>query len=306
MSERPTVAAYGGGTNSTALLIEAANRGIRVDAILFGDTGGELPRTYEFVALFSDWLVARGMPPITVVRHTLRDGSVETLEEECLRTKRLPSIAYGSSRRCSGKYKLEPQDKWTNHWSLAKEAWKKRERVIKLLGYDADEGHRRDQSDAWSDPRFYELYLGGLSVTQIAKQFARSDPQDEKKYKSEIQSLQRKIRASVRYEKRYLLIDWDMNRDACIATIQRAGLRLPGKSACFFCSSSKVEEILALEPVYQIRSLRIESNAMDGLTSVRGLGRSFAWADVVENRQQELPFVPPPACRACTDDSEAA
>lgn len=37
------ISSYGGGTNSTALLIECVKRGIRIDMILFADTGGEKP-----------------------------------------------------------------------------------------------------------------------------------------------------------------------------------------------------------------------------------------------------------------------
>lgn len=35
-----TIASYGGGTNSTAELIGCVEKGIKVDLILFADTGG--------------------------------------------------------------------------------------------------------------------------------------------------------------------------------------------------------------------------------------------------------------------------
>ena len=41
----PLVVAYGLGVNSTAMLGEFANRGVRPDLILFADTGGEKPET---------------------------------------------------------------------------------------------------------------------------------------------------------------------------------------------------------------------------------------------------------------------
>ena len=41
--------AFGGGTNSTAMLCGFRERGIKPDLILFADTGGELPETYEHV-----------------------------------------------------------------------------------------------------------------------------------------------------------------------------------------------------------------------------------------------------------------
>lgn len=74
------VASFGGGVNSTAMLIGMHERGERVDLILFADTGGEKPHTYEHVLTMTDWLVKRGMPPITTVSR-----EVETLESgECV------------------------------------------------------------------------------------------------------------------------------------------------------------------------------------------------------------------------------
>lgn len=40
------VVSYGGGTNSTALLVGMVNNKIIPDAIIFADTGGEKPETY--------------------------------------------------------------------------------------------------------------------------------------------------------------------------------------------------------------------------------------------------------------------
>jgi 3'-phosphoadenosine 5'-phosphosulfate sulfotransferase (PAPS reductase)/FAD synthetase len=51
-----SVVSFGGGVNSTAMLIGMILRGERPDAILFADTGGEKPATYDFVATFRDWL----------------------------------------------------------------------------------------------------------------------------------------------------------------------------------------------------------------------------------------------------------
>lgn len=134
----PVIVAYGAGTNSTALLVEMVRLGLPVDAILFADTGGERPGTYAYVSMFSDWLVARRYPPIITVK---KGGRQETLEENCLRLSMLPSLAYGR-KRCSHRYKIEPQDKWTNNWPPARAAWAADTKVVKLIGYDMDEPHR--------------------------------------------------------------------------------------------------------------------------------------------------------------------
>lgn len=228
------VASYGGGTNSTAMLIECAKRGEQVDLILFADTGGEKPHTYQYVEMFSDWLVEHVMPPIITVK---KGGIKETLEENCIRMNMLPSIAYGF-KSCSHKYKIQPQDKYCNNWKPAKAEWNAGRKITKLIGFDADEEHRA------------------------------KIPED-KKY---------------RYE--YPLMEWDMGRDECIESIESAGLCLPGKSACFFCPSSKPSEIRQLAKVYPDlaeRAIAMEKNAK--LTTIKGLGRNYAWADLLSQAE---------------------
>ena len=101
------VVGYGGGTNSTAMLIGLWQRRIPVDLILFADPGGEQPHTYSYLEIMSRWLAEHGMPPITRVWYTTRDGQRLTLEQECLRSGSLPSIAYGH-KKCSLKHKAFP------------------------------------------------------------------------------------------------------------------------------------------------------------------------------------------------------
>jgi hypothetical protein len=141
--------AYGGGTNSTAMLIEMVKRGERVDVSCFADTGGERPETYTFVQTFSDWLVANGYPPITIVR-----APTTTLEADCLRRKALPSVAYGW-KTCSQRFKTQPQDKYLNSLDAAKAIWAAGGKVTKLIGYDADEPQR---AKPYSDDKFTVRY----------------------------------------------------------------------------------------------------------------------------------------------------
>jgi len=47
--DRPLVFAYGLGVDSRAMLVEYGQRGIRPDLILFADTGGEKPETYQYL-----------------------------------------------------------------------------------------------------------------------------------------------------------------------------------------------------------------------------------------------------------------
>ncbi|MFZ9221146.1 MAG: phosphoadenosine phosphosulfate reductase family protein [Sediminibacterium sp.] len=228
-----TVASFGGGTDSTAMLIGMMEKGEKVDLILFADTGGEKPHTYDHIKRFSEWLVKNGMPDITVVRY-----KKETLEENCLRIKSLPSIAYGF-KKCSLKFKVQPQDQFVNNWQPAKDAWARGEKVIKLIGYDASEGRRAERP---------------------------SSPANQKKYQF-----------------RYPLIEWGWDRKKCIEVIRSAGLPLPGKSACFFCPSSKAQEVKQLAKDYPDltqRAIAMEANAE--LTTIKGLGRDYSWTELLK------------------------
>jgi hypothetical protein len=156
LPRQPVIVSYGGGVNSTALLIGLVERHESVDAITFADTGGEKPETYEFVKTFSAWLVSRNMPPIVTVQN---DGKYKTLENNCLQQAMLPSIAYGR-RACSDKYKQRPQHKWARQQPIFRNWWEATTRgVIKMIGYGADESHRANvRGDRFYD---YEYPLIG-------------------------------------------------------------------------------------------------------------------------------------------------
>lgn len=239
------VVAYGMGDDSTGMLVRAVKRGERPDVILAADPGGELPDTYKFRDMFSDWLVERGFPPIQTVFKVTKDGERLTLEENCFQKKMLPSIVYGY-KTCSQKYKIQPQDKFMNNYPPAKAVWDSGGKVTKWIGYNASEPNRAT------------------------------------------------IRDDAKYNYRYPLIEWGMDKAACRAEILGAGLPLPGKSACYFCPNSKPKEIIALSekhPELMARALAMEKNAE--LTSLRGLARDYSWQEILDahNNQMEFPFV---------------
>src|SRR5262249_57042086 len=107
----PVVVAYGLGVDSTAMLIEFAHRCIRPDLILFADTGGEKPETYQYLDVIQPFLARVGFPDVIVVRYRPTRARYTTLEQQCLHTGTLPSLAYGG-KSCSIKYKRVPQDKF--------------------------------------------------------------------------------------------------------------------------------------------------------------------------------------------------
>ena len=135
--EHINIVSYGGGANSTALLVGLHQHRIPVDLILFADTGGEHPHTYAYLDIMDRWLKDHGMPEITRVYKTTKDGRRLTLEDECLKSGTLPSIAYGF-KRYSLKHKIGPQKKFCNNYSPCRDVWASRKKVVKFIGYDAD------------------------------------------------------------------------------------------------------------------------------------------------------------------------
>jgi hypothetical protein len=185
--DRPPVAvSYGMGVDSTALLVGLRLLDSLPDIVQTADTGSEKPDTYQYLFLMDDWLHANGFPTydglewvrppgyeefdlperrsmrcIAVVRN---DGKYGTLEKKNM----LPSLAYGG-RSCSEKYKHRPMHKWMKAWPPARLWWGLNNRnqkgtdrfVIKLIGYDAGEGHRSDVSTDDFYQYLYPLRLWG-------------------------------------------------------------------------------------------------------------------------------------------------
>lgn len=106
----PLVVSFGGGVDSTAMLIEMWNRGIRPDAILFADTGAERPATYIHIEVMKAWVRRVGFPEIQVVRYTPPIAPYKNLEGENLKNQALPALAFGR-HSCSVKWKVDPQNR---------------------------------------------------------------------------------------------------------------------------------------------------------------------------------------------------
>lgn len=122
---------FGGGLNSTAVIIECRNRGVRPDWILFADTGSEMPGTLEHVERMRVW--CEDWQQVTTVRWIRKEGHHEPLHENCLRTGYLPSKAYGHAG-CTSKWKIQPMEKWRKQNGFDKGAF--------AVGYDAGENRR--------------------------------------------------------------------------------------------------------------------------------------------------------------------
>lgn len=265
---------FGGGVDSTAMLVALWAAGIRPELVTFADTGAEKPETIAHVERMSAVLEAWGFPRVDVVRKTTAPTTAyNDLEGNCLDNETLPSLAFGM-KSCSIKWKQGPQDQFLKgvksgpNKRAAHPLWiatqARGERILKLIGYDAGKADlRRSKNLKATDGEFDYLY-----------------------------PLQ--------------LLGW--TRAECVKAIVAAlGPELvPVKSACFFCPASKQWELYWLaghHPELFERALKIERTALTGRHSrfdevefgdtwenlvqnadrfpssntTVGLGRSFAW-----------------------------
>ncbi len=240
------VVSYGGGVNSVALCVWLSQHPElvpRVRAIVMADPGSEhLGTTVYRDVIMPDFLRAHGLPQITVIdritegKHRPRAWRLETLEEECLRIGSVPSVAYGY-KKCSAKYKAEPQRWWIERQPWAQELWASGGKVTKTLGYDADEDRRVTKA---------------LSVDWA--------PQQERD----------------RFNYLYPLHADGIDREGCEALIASAGLPPCPKSACTFCPNNKLDEWVALrrdEPEAFARAVEMSAAAKIDSPDVVGLMR---------------------------------
>jgi len=248
-----TVASYGGGVNSTAMLIGMQERGERVDLILFADTGGEVPETYSYVQRFSKWLVANGMPEITPVwKTTTRAGRVFgagerlTLEQYCLGMGTLPSIAYGM-KSCSLKFKREPQDKYIKTWAPAIEALGRGEKLTRLIGFDAGEPWRAVESPDEKFTNRYPLIEWGWDREECVEAI---------------------IRAGL-----------------CVPPKSSCFF-------CPNMKEIEILQLRDKHPELLERALTMEKNAPTH-GSIRGLGRDLAWSQIIQYDADQMAFLPP-------------
>ncbi len=245
----PLVVSYGVGVDSTAVLILLRRSGIRPDAIVFANTGSERPETLAYRAVISEWLARVGFPPLTELQYSSAGVSYTTLYDNCTERVMLPSLAYGGHKHgCSIKFKAEVIDAWVAHTEMARSTFRRGGRVIRVIGYDDS------PADNGRRVRFEER--GGTGETP-------------------------------RYAYWYPLQDAHWDRERCIAEIQREGLPVPPKSACYFCPSTRPHELIDLvleHPDLAWKIIEMEQRASPYLTLIDGL-----WGSGVVGSQGGVP-----------------
>lgn len=139
------ILSFGGGLQTTALVILLAEKRLQVDAVVFADTGAEKPETYWYIKSYIQPLLGSvGIEFITVRR------SEETLYEYCWRRQDIPSIKW---RWCTDRWKIRPIRKITG-------------KALQLIGFSTDEAHRAErQFKRVNVERRFPLIEMGISAT---------------------------------------------------------------------------------------------------------------------------------------------
>lgn len=229
---------FGGGVDSTAILVELGNLYLagdetaRPDLVVFADTGDELPEVYENVRRMSDYCEETFDLEVTIVsRPTHIPGRVgyKSLSENCITNETLPSEAFGRGA-CSSKWKYEAIDAFLlGRKRPQRTGWLEAQgftaKPIKCIGYDATEtqsGKRAKNAKITEDASAFYLYP---------------------------------------------LVTWGYGRELCKDAIRRAGLPVPQKSACFMCPNQTPEELRIMSEKHRplfLRALAIEEIAKRG------------------------------------------
>lgn len=138
------ILSYGGGLNSTALLVYLVKNGLPLDAVLFADTGDEYEHTYETVHYYKKWL--RAQHP-NVIFQVVRSRYNKTLYQYCYDKRIVPSRM---TRDCTDKFKIQPMRRW-----LMKQ-WPS-EYFTRYIGIDYSEAHRMRDAIRKNETNVYPL-----------------------------------------------------------------------------------------------------------------------------------------------------
>ena len=119
------IVSYGGGINSTALIVFLTKNKFPLDYVVFADTGDEMPGTYEYLEVMRKYLKRRDIPfEIVMNRKKI------SLSDKCLQRKVIPSQVW---RWCTRDFKVLPIHKFYRTLQS---------HVYQYMGIDYGEVHR--------------------------------------------------------------------------------------------------------------------------------------------------------------------
>lgn len=262
------ILSYGGGTQSAALALMAAAGDLpKLDAVIFADTHGEVPETYEYAQYVSAKLKAAGIPFLTV-----SSGSLEAalLAEE--RTGRNPTppshvvnpdgtLGRVNAYRCSYDYKrrvIEREVKRLCAERAGRGGWK-RITVEQWLGFSVDEVARCKTA---SECRCgHNRVRPAYPETHARAGEARGHPSGGPCTDCECSGF------SPWQVNRWPLIELGYRRGDTIRWFEQNGHPTPPRSACWFCPNSRNDRWRQLRdnhPDLFERACQLDEHIRDG------------------------------------------
>jgi 3'-phosphoadenosine 5'-phosphosulfate sulfotransferase (PAPS reductase)/FAD synthetase len=153
------ILSYGGGTQSTAMLILMYEGKIpMVDLVIHSDTGSELPETMEFIQIAKEFVEEKLKIPFVIV-----NSHRGTLHDDYMKNNNIPIRGFGS---CTSNFKIKPQRRFVR----AIVGRKNKHMAIAKLGITIDESKRRSVSDVkWLSIEFPLLDIYPISREECIK-----------------------------------------------------------------------------------------------------------------------------------------
>lgn len=220
------VLSLGGGTQSCALALMSARGDLpRLDLVVFADTQGELPETYEYLAWLSSRLHDAGIPMLVVSAGSLYDALLSDVPTGHNPTPPAHVVNPDGTRgrinryRCSYDYKRRQIERtvkaWVSEQVGSRGGWK-RATVEQWIGFSADEIGRCKPS--------LECRCGHPK--------ARHDDGECGAPRCSCSTW------SPWQRNAWPLIDLNMRRGETIRWFGEHGYPVPPRSACYFCPNS--------------------------------------------------------------------
>jgi 3'-phosphoadenosine 5'-phosphosulfate sulfotransferase (PAPS reductase)/FAD synthetase len=262
---------WGGGVDSTAMIIGLVRAGVRNLVITHAETGSEWPETVAYRETFRTWLRANGLDFTQVQLQSKKYNGPLTVIQHALNTCMLPSPAF-AGRSCSVKFKVEVQKKWRNAQAWVRDVFSRGQAVVVFVGYECTE-YKRVPATPVVDPR---------TGKTVNKKIVERD--EDGHYCSRRTTLTATGKPTkAQYHEYYPLMDWGWDRDLCEQVILDAGLPVPRKSCCTICPHHKPWEVVELKrkhPELFAEALHVEANGVGRVTypDITGLGGRGGWS----------------------------
>ena len=151
------VVSYGGGVDSTAMIIRMLERKEKIDLIVFADTGAEWPETYNYIWMFRGWLLQHHGLVMSLVQ-----ADVGPMYPYLFARKTFPDRMFP---RHIEKWKIRPVE-------LFVQACRAGQQVEMCLGIDYDEADRvRTPRRKWITNRYplVDWMIGRRGAENIIK-----------------------------------------------------------------------------------------------------------------------------------------